>query len=182
MLKNIVIISLILLTGCTGVVKDYDAEKLEYDQVNRIKKAQSDPFNSPATPAYVKLVDNDGVYVEAIKLNPIKGHQNIMLDVWTVNAVNTSDKSQCVTINWKLQDFDFETGLPYEFLVSNNATVKIGRMTQTIWSFNGEAIAIPPSGYIDGMRIREAKYEIATGKLSCDELEKDIQTPKEQKN
>lgn len=181
MLKSIVIVSLLLVGGCTVNIKDYDAEKLEYDQINRIKNAQNDPFNTPSTPPYVKLIDNDDVYVEAIKLKPIKGHQGIMLDVWTVQAVNKSDQPKCITINWKLQDFDFETSLPYEFLALDKETVKIGRMTQTIWSFDGSAIAIPPSGYIDGMRVRGAKYEITTGKLTCDELEKDIQTPKEEK-
>jgi hypothetical protein len=183
MLKFIAV-SLVLsvLSGCAVTIKDYDAEKLEYEQINRIKKAQSDPFNAPSTPSYVKLIENNGVYVEAIKLTPIKGHQGIMLDVWVVDAVNTNDKSQCVTINWKLQDFDFETGLPYEFLVPEKKSIKIGRMTQTIWSFDGAAIAIPPSGYIDGMRVRDAKFELSTGKLTCDELEKDIQTPKETRN
>lgn len=180
--KMLITLLMLALTGCAVTVKEYDAEKLEYDQINRIKKAQSDPFNSPATPAYVKVAENNGVYVEAIKLRPIMGHQNIKLDVWTVDAVNTTDKSQCVTINWKLQDFELETGLPYEFLVPNNKTLPIGRMQQTIWSFDGAAIALPPSGYIDGMRVRDAKFEIATGKLTCDELEKDIQTPKEVKN
>jgi hypothetical protein len=32
-------------------------------------------------------------------------------------------------------------------------------MTQTIWAFDDVAIAIPPSGYINEMKVRDADYE-----------------------
>jgi hypothetical protein len=39
-------------------------------------------------------------------------------------------------------------------------------------------IAIPPSGYVDSMHVRDAEYDTKTHKLTCDMLEKDIDDPK----
>ncbi len=75
-------------------------------------------------------------YVEAIKLKPVTGRQNIKLDVWTITAVNQSNTPKCITIHWKLMDFDLETQLPYEFLILDHEELKIGKMKQTIWSFD----------------------------------------------
>jgi hypothetical protein len=180
MLPRITILSvLLIITGCV-TVRDYDAEKLEYEQANKIKNAQSkvDPFNNPATPDYVKIADNDDVYVEAIKLKPFKGPQNIKLDHWIINATNRSNKTVCVAIKWKLQDFEFTSELPLEFLMKGKEFLKVGDMRQSIWSFSDVMIAIPPSGYVDSMNVRDAKIETKTGKYTCDMLEEDIQEPK----
>lgn len=181
-MKIILLTLCVLLVGCSVNVRDYDAEKMEFDQIGKIKKAQSDPFNNPPTPDYVRVAEDSGVLIEAIKLKPITGHQNIKLDVWAINAINSNDIPKCVAINWKLQDFELESGLPFEFLINAYDTVKVGRMKQTIWSFDNTAIALPPSGYVDSMRVKDAKMEDTLGKYTCDELEKDIQEPKEERN
>ena len=168
------------ITGCVTVV-EYDAEKMEYEQVNKLKYAQQhpDPFNNPATPPLVKIADNDDVYVEAIKLKPVEGPQHIKLDVWTIKATNRSKITKCVAIKWKLQDFEFTSDLPLEFLLQGREQIKIGDMKQSIWSFDSTLIAIPPSGYVDSMNVRDADIEKTTGKYTCDQLEEDIQEPKE---
>ncbi len=173
-------ISIFLSTGCM-TIQEYDAEKLEYDQINKVKKAQKkkeDPFVSEKTADYVKVKEEDDVVIEAVRSAPIE-HRGVKLDVWVINGNNKSSTPKCVTIDWRLQDFTFETSLPYEFLIDKNAFIKIGKMTQTIWAFDDVAIAIPPSGYINEMRVRDADYEKTTNRLTCDTLEEDIQTPEE---
>lgn len=177
-----ILILLILVSGCTANIIDYDAEKIEREQVNKIKTAQKDPFNNKITPAYVKIADVDDVYIEAIKLKPEINKDELKLDLWAIQAVNITLIPKCVAINWKLQDFDFETGLEYEFLIKPNQLLKVGRMKQSIWSFDGSNITIPPSGYIESMNIRDAKYEKTINQFVCTELESDIQTPKEEYN
>ena len=68
---------LISSISCTPNIKDFDAEKMEYDQIQKIKKAQADPFNNPTTPDHVKVADNDDIYVTVTKGLPIKGHEGI---------------------------------------------------------------------------------------------------------
>lgn len=166
---------LISSISCTPNIKDFDAEKMEYDQIQKIKKAQADPFNNPTTPDHVKVADNDDIYVTVTKGLPIKGHEGIKLDVWNIYAVNRSHTPKCVMINWKLQDFELESPLPYDFLIQDKESIQVGRATQTIWSFDGVAIAIPPSGYVDGMHVRDAEFDEKTHKFICEELEKNIQ-------
>ena len=171
---------LLLLTGCV-TVRDYDAEKLEYERVQELKKAQKeDPFNSPVTPDYVKVADDpdEGIYVEVMKLHPITDPHGIKLDIWTVNAVSRSDKTKCVKIDWKLQDFEFESEQPVEFLIKKGETLHIGKMKQSIWSFDTTFIAIPPSGYVDSLHVRDADFDEKTRELTCDMLEEDVDEPK----
>lgn len=179
-----IMLSLLVLSACTPNIIEYDAEKMEYDQVKNLKAAQKkiDPFNNPSTPSIVKVADEDGVSIEVIKLKSIKSQDGIVLDVWTVSAMNTSKETKCVTIAWKLQDFEFESEQPLEFLISPNETLKVGKMKQSIWSFDGALIAIPPSGYVDNMKVRKADFEKKTSKLTCDMLEEDVKEPKTDTN
>lgn len=176
----LILLTLTTIIGCTANIKDYDSEKLEAERVNKLSAAQKkqDPFNSPATANYVKIADNDDVFVEAIKLKPLDGPKHIRLDHWTINATNRSNKTVCVSIKWKLQDFEFTSELPLEFLMMGKESLKVGDMKQSIWSFDDALIAIPPSGYVDSMNVRDAKVEPKTGKYTCDLLEEDIQEPK----
>lgn len=184
MLNKIVITFVLSLfvIGCTPNIKEYDAEKLEYDQTNKLKLAQKkeDPFRSPNTPPYVKVAEDEDehVYIEVIKLKPIKNKDGIKLDVWTVNAINQSPEPKCVIVNWKLQDFEFETEQPIEFLLKGKEVLPLGKMKQSIWSFDGAMIAIPPSGYVDSLKIRAADIDKDTHRLTCDMLEEDIDSPK----
>jgi len=169
------------MTGCV-TIQEYDAEKLEYEQISKVKQSQKqkkeDPFISEKTADVVKVKDEDDVLIEAIRSAPIE-HRGVKLEVWVINANNRSSTPKCVIIDWRLQDFNFETSLPYEFLIDKNAIIKVGKMTQTIWSFDDVNIAIPPSGYINDMKVRDADYEKTTNRLTCDTLEEDIQTPEE---
>ena len=172
----LILLSFSIVIGCTPNIQDYDAEKLEYDQVTKLKKAQSDPFNSPQTAPIVKVADDPdaGIYVEVIKLKPVIDGHGIKLDVWTVKATNKKPDPKCVSIMWKLQDFEFESEQPLEFLIRGGETLNLGKMKQSIWSFDGATIAIPPSGYVDKMNVRKADVDKITHRLTCDMLEEDI--------
>jgi len=171
MIKYIVL--LLFLIGCTPNIIDYDAEKIVQVQTEKIKKAQADPFNNKPTLPYVKLADanDNSIFIEAIKLKPIKRPDGIFLDVWMINAINRTPISWCVKINWKLQDFEFESTLPYIFLIKGNEILKVGKMQQTIWSFDDVAIAIPPSGYIEDLKIIKAPLDEKKKSYTCENLD-----------
>jgi hypothetical protein len=176
---NKIVVMLVLLSSTVGcvTVRDYDAEKLEYEQAAKIKKAQADPFGSEPTPDYVKVADNGEVFVDVKKSTPIINNQGIKLESWIASAKNNTTEPKCVRIDWKLMDFNLETALPYEFLIMGNEQLKIGKMTQTIWSFSDVAIALPPSGYVDKFNVRDAEIEVKTKKFTCEMTENEIQTP-----
>lgn len=181
---NIVLLFFLVgIVGCVPTIKDYDAEKLEYEQIKKIKNSQAtyDPFNAPATPKYVKVAkdEEEGIFIEVIKLRPITNQQGIKLDVWKVNAVNTSPDTKCVDVKWKLQDFEFQSEEPLEFLIKGGQTLYLGKMTQSIWSFDDVLIALPPSGYVDSLHIRKAEIDAKTHRLTCEIKEEDIDEPKE---
>jgi hypothetical protein len=175
--KITLLLAIIFVQGCAPVIKDFDAGKIEREKVAQIKQIQL--LKPVPTPDFVRVADEDGVIVEVIKLKPIKGRAGINLDVWSINVSNKSDEPKCVAIDWKLMDFELETSLPYDFLVLDNETIKLGRMKQTIWSFDDNAIALPPSGYVERMRVRDASFEKTTNTLTCETLESDIQEPKD---
>jgi hypothetical protein len=165
------------MTGCAPVIIDINPSLQERDRANKIKIAQVAKVYGIATPNYVKVADKDNIIVTAIKSNSSTGPQKIQLDTWKVTAVNHGIVAKCVTIDWKLMDFELTTNLPYEFLIRSQETLSVGKMTQTIWSFDDTALALPPSGYIGGMLVRDAEFDRKTRKLTCDMLENDIQTP-----
>ncbi|MGZ8924619.1 MAG: hypothetical protein ACXW2E_01925 [Nitrososphaeraceae archaeon] len=177
-LDNLIIFGYLILVGCTPNIKEYDPEKMEYIQAERIKMAQQDPFYSSSTPSYVKLIEEDEVYVEAIKLRPEVGPTDIKLDTWVINVINRSAEIKCVTIDWKLMDFDFESDLPHTFVVDATEILKLGKMKQTVWAFDDTFIALPPSGYVNSLNVVDAQFDEKINEYTCDILERDIQEPK----
>jgi hypothetical protein len=169
---------LLSLIACTPNIRDYDGGKLQADQIARIKKAQDNPTIVEYTPPHVELANDDNVFVTIDKQPSITGAQGIRLDVWKATAVNKNTDPQCVRIDWKLMDFNLETSLPYEFLMKAGETLTVGTMTQTIWSFDGTAMALPPSGYVDKMNARDAEFDEKKKLYTCDMVEADIQEPK----
>lgn len=178
LLKFTAALILISLWGCTPNIMVYDSEKMEHDQVLKIRgvNLSKDPFDNKPTPDRVRVVDEDEIYVEVHKGRPTKGEMNIELQRWTAIAINKSNDFHCVTISWKLQDFEFESSLPDEFLIQPYQKLIVGQMRQTIWSFDGVGIALPPSGYADGINIREPNINPKTGVVSCEPDESGIQT------
>jgi hypothetical protein len=174
-MKYIIPTIAIILSGCV-TIQEYDAEKMEYLQVKNIKKAQSDPFYSENTPSTVRVIEEDDVYVEVHKLDSLKGAQDIELQVWSAMVTNNSDDDYCTTIAWKLQDFEFESPYPTEFLLKANEKITIGKMRQTIWAFDGAYIALPPSGYAESINLREPDVDKKTGIKSCEFDESNIDT------
>lgn len=173
---RLVIALLIMLSvvGCTSNIKDVDFDKLEVTQVSKLKKKQTeDPFKSEVTPNFVKLIEKDDISIEVFKVLPIE-HKGIKLDVWTVTAINNSDTNKCIAIQWKLQDFEFESDLPIMFILNSKQKLSIGKMKQTIWSFDEFQVAIPPSGYVENLFIREPSYDKKTHNQTCNQLETEI--------
>lgn len=156
---HLLAVATLLLSGCATVV-DIDPEQLEYDQMVKIKGKQAaekaDPFDSPPTPNSVVAGRKDHVIIFVTKTTPIQGPMNIKLDRWNVRASNFDDESKCVALQWRLQDFEFESEYPTEFFIAPQKTIDLGRMHQTIWSLDGLTFAIPPSGYLAKMNVREA--------------------------
>lgn len=170
----------ILLSGCAPTIIDYDAEKEETLQVEKLKAAQKkeDPFNNPLTPPYVKLQDTDEVYVEVFKLKDISDHRGVKLQNWEVFIGNKTDRHLCVIIDWKLQDFELESDQPIDFLLKPKEFLDLGKMKQTIWSFDDVAIAIPPSGYIKEVKTQDSEIDEKTKKYTCDMPEEEIDDEK----
>jgi len=177
MYKNIFIVPiLMMLVGCSATVRNYDTGKMDREQALRIKAAQATKLQP--TPDYVKVADNDGIVVEVDKLLPIKGREGVVLDVWKVTATNRTADPKCVKIDWRLMDFNFETSQPFEFLIFGNRVLRVGKMTQTIWSFDETAVALPPSGYVNKMDVRDADYDKKTKKFTCEMTDNQIDQPK----
>lgn len=172
-MKYIIPIIIVSLSAC-ATVQEYDSEKMEYLQIKNIKKAQSDPFYSEDTPTSVKVIEEDDVYVEVHKLDSLKGAQDIELQVWSAMVTNNSDEDYCTTIVWKLQDFEFESPYPSEFLLKSKQKLIIGKMRQTIWAFDGAYLALPPSGYAEAINLREPDVNKKTGVKSCEFDESNI--------
>jgi hypothetical protein len=172
---KLIVLVYLFLVGCAPNIIDIDSEKLEHAQIQNIKKTQSDPFKNEPTANQVKVADNDDVYVEVIKGTPFLSRENVKLDIWTIYATNRTEYPKCVLITWKVQDFELESELPFEFIIKPRQSVKVGKMKQTMWSFDNTFIALPPSGYVDNMRVRHASLE--NGKLTCDEKESEMQEP-----
>lgn len=166
-----------LSSGCAVI--DVDFEREEAKRIAELKIAKTDPFKNEPTPDYVKVIEEDDVLIEAIKQKPISGPQGLKLDVWEVNAINHSSDPKCVTVHWRLQDFQLETDLPYEFLINKYETVRIGRMKQTVWSFDDTLIALPPSGYAESVSVVDARFDEKLHSLTCEMLENEIDEPGE---
>lgn len=62
--------------------------------------------------------------------------------------------------------------------MEGKGTLKIGKMKQSIWSFDDAFIAIPPSGYVDTLKVRDADYDKITHRLTCEIPEEKVDEPK----
>lgn len=173
-MKYIFVLLVLTVSACSIKVHEYDSEKMEYLQVKNIKKAQSDPFYTEETPTTVRVVEEDGVYVEVHRLDSNTGNQDIKLQVWSAMVTNTTDDNFCATITWKLQDFEFESSYPTEFLIKAHEKLTIGKMRQTIWAFDDVYLALPPSGYAEAIHLREPDINKKTGVISCEFDESNI--------
>lgn len=154
-MKWLMVVFVLLLSGCAGnkiidVDRDVEKEKVmndmftdgvEYDGVNRI------------------LVDSDDIIVKAVKADVIVNEYErfkkyeVKQDVWNIEVSNYSGNDVCVTLLWKLMDFQFVTTLPSSFLVLADATTLIGEMTEQVWEIQGVKFTPGGSGYVYQMDI-----------------------------
>ena len=104
-MNKLLLISCLLLVGCATVV-DRDFEKEEADFIKKYgEAAKKDPFYSPDTAADVIAAHSDGIRVTVHKSSPIKA-DSLKLQKWVVILTNETDKAQCVSVFWKLMDFE----------------------------------------------------------------------------
>ncbi len=93
-------------------------------------------------------------------------------------ATNTNREPKCVIVEWRLQDFEYESDLPTEFLIKGGQKLSIAKMRQTIWSFDDVSFAaLSPSGKA-AIKVRDADVNKKTGKADCLPDESFIQEPK----
>jgi hypothetical protein len=175
-IRILILIINIFIIGCSLEPIEYDAEKEEAEHIEKIRNAQSkeDPFNNPLTPPYVKVGDNDEITVEVYKLKEFIGYKGLVLQQWDVFVTNKTEDYLCTIIGWKLQDFELETEREVTFLLKPKERIKLGKMKQTIWSFDEVAIAIPPSGYVENIETQEALIDEKTKQYTCDMPEQEI--------
>lgn len=173
-------IVLCFIVGCTPNIINYDSEKLEAEHIKNVVNTQKiDPFKAQKTLTYVHVKDEDGIFVDVFKSGVTKGTQGILLDTWKATVRNANNTSKCVIIDWHLMEFDFESSLPTEFLVLGKETINVATMHQTIWAFDGTNIALPPSGYVSRIYVREPDINKKTNVEECVLDESMIQEPKE---
>jgi hypothetical protein len=174
-MKKLVIVSLMLsVVGCATVIdRDFEAEERAY-----IKKygemAAKDPLYQASTPEHVLAADEDGVRVSIHKGVTEIIYRGMPLQEWYAVLVNDNDYPVCVQTQWKLMDFELVTDYPEAILVQANTSIpNYAKLKQTIWNIDGTEFALPPSGYVQSLGVREPKQGGKAGEecMFYDEME-----------
>lgn len=149
----------LLLGGCATTVIDYDPENMELPP--------GIPEYEP-TPDRVELGDRRDIVVKAVKTEPFMDvdqyGNEVERQVWQISATNRNKYyDQCVTILWRLMEFKLYMDGPSEFLIPATETHNVGMMVGQTWKIDGVKIALPPSGYIQQMRVRRPNKNAKEG-------------------
>lgn len=154
-MNKFIVIVMLMLTGCTATIVDRDFEKEEKDFIKKHGVEAKDPLYAPATPEYVLAGYSEHVLVSLYK-GPSEKQDKIELQVWNATAVNHNDKPVCLMVHWKLMDFSLVTDYgDFTYLKPEQQILKYATMKQQVWNLDGTQFALPPSGYIDNMIIKE---------------------------
>ena len=164
-MKKLILIATLAMTGCATqqiVDRDFDKEEIEYVKKHGIEAAKDPLWQEPSNPFGV-LVDQDGIRVTAYRSADANDGVD-KLQVWYVDVQNTTSDAQCVALNWKLQDFQLESNYEtFIYIKPNLVLEKVATLTQKVWVLDGLKLVLPPSGYIDGVVIKDP-----TDKDDCD--------------
>lgn len=178
MKRLLIPLALLLLNACTPNIIDRDFEEEEAEYIRKHKEfAKNDPLWQAPTPDNMFLTRVDDVSVTIHKLPP-DDKSGIMLQNWTVVVTNHNKISKCVNIAWKLQGFDMINDNPgFQLFERNEAKLDYVRLRQTIWNMDGIRIALPPSGYIQQMEVKDINENPDVEMEVCDfyELDEDIE-------
>lgn len=176
-MKRLILPLLLFLNACTPNIVDRDFEEEEAEYIRKYKEfAKNDPLWQAPTPDDMFLTTVDNVSVSVHKLLP-DDNSGIMLQNWKVVVTNHNNTSKCVNIAWKLQGFNMVNENPgFVFFKRNQSKGDYARLKQTIWNMDGIRIALPPSGYIHDMEVKNPKENPNFKDEVCDfyESEDDI--------
>lgn len=155
---TILLLSALLLGGCaTGPkIVDVDPEKLEQERLGELATVEE------PTPPHVTVANAKGILVDVDKAEPII-EDDVEREVWIVTATNNNTKDKCVTLIWKLLDFQYQTSETSEFLLEAHYSKEIGVMVQQTMTIAGVEFAPPASGFVKAMRVRKTIEDAKEG-------------------
>lgn len=164
-MKKLILIAALVMTGCATqqiVDRDFDKEEIDYVKKHGVP-AEKDPlWQAPSEPFGV-LVNQDGIRVTAYRSADTNDGVN-NLQVWNIDVQNTTSDAQCIALNWKLQDFQLESNYEtFIYVQPKQLLEKVATLTQKVWQIADMKVVLPPSGYIDGVVIKDP-----TDKGDCD--------------
>lgn len=159
--KLVIIASMLSVSGCAinlGGMKDVDLEKEEQ------KRLKNNLELYKPTPPHVRAADVDGIVIHADKRDSIKDDQLVEQEVWSITAQNTNTEGKCISMRWKLLDFEYISNEPTAFYLKARETREIGTMMQTIWNLDGVRFAPPASGFIEMFKVNTPLADAEVGK------------------
>ncbi|MEM2159433.1 MAG: hypothetical protein QXN55_00575 [Candidatus Nitrosotenuis sp.] len=161
---------LLILVSCAHTVVDRDFEKEEAEYIKKYGVAAKDPFYAPPTPDHIMAGEKDDVRITIHKGTPTmhdsndSEHSKIELQNWFAVLTNDSEKPVCVMTEWKLMDFELISDYPgFVYMSPNSQIVTYAHLKQQVWNIDGTKFALPPSGYVEDMIIRDPVKKAKVG-------------------
>lgn len=166
-MKTVILLSMLLgVVGCASTIVDRNFEAEEREYIKQHAEAAKDPLYAAPTADTIVAGNTDQVSVTLYKATPDK-HEHLELQKWKATITNHNDYPVCVLVHWKLMDFEMISDYPdFTYVNSNSALTNYATMKQQIWNLDGTKFALPPSGYIDTMVVREPNTNTKRG-LEC---------------
>lgn len=155
-MRQFTLLLILLLGGCATGPKIVDIDPIELER-QRLKEQVEQEI---PTPDHVVVADGKSILVEVDKAEPIIEDNDVEREVWVVSATNNAPKDKCVTIIWKLLDFQYQTS---EFLLEAHYSKEIGVMVQQTMTIDGVKFAPPASGFVKAMRVRKTIEDAKEG-------------------
>lgn len=152
MFKYLIVLSFLFIVGCTPTIQDRDFEK---EEVEYIRSHGVDPMFAPATKDDIFMGRKDGITVSLHKdtstyINGVES-QN-----WFAVVTNENDDPKCVAIVWRLMDFEIINDNPeLVYIKGHEINHNFTQLKQKLWYLNNVLFALPPSGYIHDVFIRD---------------------------
>lgn len=176
-----------LASGCSTMVKEKNVVVVDpIEQERKIleregKIGRHDIMAAyERTPPHVIIADKDNIVVTVDKAPPLEDNDGVEQEVWEVFAENKSSTAgQCVTVLWRLMDFEYTANDGSEVYVPKHAKVHMGTMYQKIWELDGVRFAPPASGYAEKIRVRAPIADAKSGE-ECAHIVEDKKDIKEE--